>query len=71
MREVRRLLHVDAVALVAARRQSAPQLTFKAAAGWRSDPVALDVTMLDSEFNILGQTMRSQQRFWPRTSKST
>jgi len=62
VREVRRLLHVDAVALVAPN-DSGAALAFKAAAGWRSDPVALAVTILDSEFNILGQTMRSQLRF--------
>jgi sigma-B regulation protein RsbU (phosphoserine phosphatase) len=62
LREVRRLLHVDAVALVTPD-DSGAALTFKAAAGWRNDPAALEVTILDSEFNILGQTMRSQQRF--------
>jgi sigma-B regulation protein RsbU (phosphoserine phosphatase) len=62
VREVRRLLHVDAVALVAPG-DSGAALTFKAAAGWHNDPVALGVTILDSEFNVIGQTMRSQQRF--------
>ncbi len=62
VREVRRLLHVDAVALVTPD-ESGVALTFKAASGWRSDPVARGVVLLDSEFNILGQTMRSQQRF--------
>jgi sigma-B regulation protein RsbU (phosphoserine phosphatase) len=61
-REVLRLLHVDAVALVTPD-DSGAALTFKAAAGWRNDPVALEVTIRDSEFNVLGQTMRSQQRF--------
>lgn len=62
VREVRRLLHVDAVALVTPDESHAA-LTFKATSGWRNDPMALGVTILDSEFNIVGQTMRSQQRF--------
>ena len=61
-REVRRLLHVDAVALITPG-DSPDELAFAAASGWRSDPAALGMRMIDSEFNIVGQTMRSQQPF--------
>lgn len=61
-REVQRLLHVDAVALVTPG-ESPGELAFVAAHGWRSDPAALGIRMIDSEFNIVGLTMRSQQPF--------
>ncbi len=62
VREVRRLLRVDAVALVTPG-DSPDELAFAATHGWRSDPAALGVRMIDSEFNLAGETMRSQLPF--------
>lgn len=61
-REVRRLAHVDAAALVTPDGRDG-SLVFSAADGWRDDPAALPMRMVDSEFNLIGQTMRSQQAF--------
>lgn len=62
VREVRRLLHVDAVALVTPGNRGA-SLVFGAACGWHNDPAAAPVAQADSEFNLIGQVMRSQQVF--------
>ncbi len=62
VREVRRLAHVDAAALVTPDSRDG-SLVFSAADGWRDDPAARAMHMADSEFNLVGQAMRLQQAF--------
>lgn len=60
VKEIKRLLQVDACALVMLGDEPGA-LEFVAASGWRNDPVAHIKRMPDSEFNIVSQAMAAQQ----------
>ncbi|MEI2690816.1 MAG: GAF domain-containing protein [Anaerolineae bacterium] len=62
LRELRRLLRVDAAALVTPNDQS-DALLFRVASGWRENPTLSAPAMPSSEFNLIGQVMASQQPF--------
>jgi serine phosphatase RsbU (regulator of sigma subunit) len=62
LRELRRLLHVDAAALVTPG-DGGDGLVFRAASGWRDNPVLAAPAMFSSEFNLISQVMASQQPF--------
>ena len=59
--EVRRLLRVDACAVLLVRREDPGYLRFRAAAGWRSDPVANQYCVPADERSGSGRVMRTQR----------
>jgi len=59
--EVRRLLQVDACAVLLLRREDPGYLRFRAAAGWRSDPVANQYCVPADDRSGSGRVMRTQQ----------
>lgn len=62
VKEIRRLLDVDACALVMPGDEPGT-LAFAASDGWRNDPATQGRSMVDSEFNIVSQTLLSQIPF--------
>ncbi len=71
VREVGQLPHVDAVALITPDA-AGTALTFSAVYGWRNDLAACSIIpMPNSEFNLVGQVMRSQQPFLAEDIDST
>lgn len=62
VREIRRLLDVDACALVMPGDRPGT-LEFAASDGWHQDPATQGRSMADSEFNIVSQTQVSQIPF--------
>lgn len=61
VQEVRRLLQVDACAVLLVRREDPAYLRFRAATGWRSDPVANQYCVPADERSGSGRVMRTQQ----------
>ncbi len=59
--EARRLLNVDACALLVPDAEQQQQLYFKAAAGWRTDPVRLDRRIPADEESKVLRVMTSQK----------
>ena len=59
--EARRLLNVDACALLVPDAKQQQQLYFKAAAGWRTDPVRLDRRIPADEESKVLRVMTSQK----------
>lgn len=62
VREVRRLLHVDAAALLTPDFDGR-RLVFRAAVGWRHNPATLGVRLPENEFNPAAQAVALQQPF--------
>jgi sigma-B regulation protein RsbU (phosphoserine phosphatase) len=62
VQEIRRLLDVDACALVMPGKQPGA-LEFAASDGWHDDPATRRRSMADSEFNVVSQTLLSQIPF--------